>query len=280
MGKLQFISFGLAALGVVACKSNNGNGGVDAHIKLIDATNPDAKMFNDAPAPPTYDFSCVGNAAPTSAPATLTFAGTVTEETGSILMPGTPGALAGATVKVCTTDCAAPLDTQTSAATTGTFQSAAVATPGGNSPIDGYILTSDSGHRTTYIYPASPFTANSTNLPVLLFVTDFFSLAQTGSKGLLGVAASDCANTPITDTTNLPLSIKENGTEVTGDSIIDASMYSSMASGAFVVLNVPASTAATVGATYHGTNGDITFRAHAMIVVAGGTSSTIVRPGY
>ena len=104
---------------------------------------------------------------------------------------------------------------------------------------------------------------------------------QSTSKGLVGIAVTDCAGNPITDTANITLSITQNNTAVTGDTVVDASTYSSAAAGAFLALNVPAAsgtngTTTEVGATYLG----MTFRAHSMIVVQGGTSSTIVKPGY
>src|ERR1700689_1537858 len=75
MGNLR-VCF-VVALATTACGGGSAKS-PDAAVKLIDAEPGDSKGFMDAP-PPMFDFSCMGNTAPTTATATITVMGTVEE---------------------------------------------------------------------------------------------------------------------------------------------------------------------------------------------------------
>src|SRR5690349_7283311 len=81
--------FGAGVLALVACGSDNAT--PDASIDAV----PDAKVWDDAPPGPTYDLSCSGNSAPTTATAQITLSGVVTNA-GVADNP-----VEGATVKAC-----------------------------------------------------------------------------------------------------------------------------------------------------------------------------------
>ena len=84
------------------CGSDNSNT-VDASIDApADAAPPDA---------PSYDFSCMANPAPTTAPDMLTITGTVSTLNASLMTV----MVDGATVDICIANCNGPdkLDTKT-----------------------------------------------------------------------------------------------------------------------------------------------------------------------
>jgi len=63
--------------------------------------------------------------------------------------------------------------------------------------------------------------------------------------------------------------------DVAGTTVVDASQFSAMAAGTFIVFNVPTG-ATEVGATYMGH----TLRAHTVLSVAGQTTATQIKPGF
>ncbi|HUS32359.1 MAG TPA: hypothetical protein VMZ53_27855, partial [Kofleriaceae bacterium] len=82
----------------------------------------------------------------------------------------------------------------------------------------------------------------------------------------------DCANDPV-DGANIV--VKRNGSVVTGLTDFDLGAFSAMAAGVHVVFNVAPGTvevSAKVGTT--------TLQAHNVDVFMGGSTMTIVRPGY
>jgi len=270
MGNLKSC-FIVATLALAACGSDH-KANPDAPVVLIDSA-PDAPTIDAAPDAPSYDFSCMGNAAPTTASATITIAGTVSEVTGSIMNP-TIGMSAGATVDACTGNCTGQnkLSTQTSAAD-GTWTTSAI--PTNSMPLSGYLHATKTGDRDTYVYPATPLTMDMPVTPVVQIASNFSLVIQDPTKGVAGIVVTDCATKPITDSTNITLSIQQNGADVQGTTVVDGSMLGSMGAGSFIVLNVPAGTT-TIGATYMGH----TFLAHDVKVAADSLTETQVRPGY
>ncbi len=283
MGKLH-TCFVVAVSALAACGDDGGNAKADAGMP---DSGPDAKVYMDAP-PPTFDFSCAGNAAPTTAAANVTLTGDVTR-----IGIGAGGvefaALGGAALKACTTgtNCAGQdqLDTDTSAAD-GSFTLGPLAT--GATPLDAYISMTAANSRPTYTYPAQPFTADQGNIPILTFDSGLLALAgaQLGcpqndtSNGIVGIAVTDCADAPITESQDINLIVKQNGAAVAGTSVVDLGSLDARAAGTFLVCNVPAnggSTTTEVGATYKTT---MQLRAHNVKVVAGATTATILRPGF
>jgi hypothetical protein len=268
MGNLK-ACFIVATLALAACGSDKAK--PDAPVVLIDApvdSAPDAP-----PDGPSFDFSCMTNPAPTTASATITIAGTVAEVTGSIQNPMIAMS-AGATVNACTGNCQGQnnLDMQTSAAD-GTWTTVAI--PTNSMPLDGYLHATKTGDRDSYVFPATPLTADMPVTPVIQIASSFSLLIQDPTKGVAAVIFTDCQTKPITDSTNIELSVEQNGQPVQGTTPVDGSMLGSMFAGGFIILNIPAGTT-NIGGTYMGH----TFLAHDVKVVADSLTETQVRPGY
>lgn len=272
----------VSSIALAACGSDSSTT-PDAPVIII----PDAAI--DA-APDafelTFDFSCAGNAAPTTAPANITISGTTLEVALSGVQPTIQAAHA-TTVTACTGDCmdANALDTQTTAATgcptTGcTFTTAALAT--GEVPLDGYLRAAKTGNRTSYVYPPAPLAADFTGVPALMFtntafagITAFASVTQDPMKGNMVLALVDCANMPISDTANVTLALKQGGQPLQGTTQLDVSSLAPQLAGTYAIFNVPAGDI-EVGATWKG----MPLRAHTVGSFAGATTLTVLRPGF
>ena len=274
---LTLFSIGAAACGSDAAKTPDAAKAIDA--KPIDAP----KVFLDAP-PAVYDFSCMGNAAPTTAAASISMSGVVTQVDVQGMTPViTP--LDGATLDGCKAGAANCTNanhygTQVTSAGGGLFSIGPFDT--GALPVDAYVTMTKTGDRDARVFPAGPLAANQSNIPVLTFtnpgftaLNGFFQLGQQTANGTVGMLIADCASMPITDTANITLSVKQNGAAVTGTKTLDVSTINPMAAGLFIVSNVPPG-ATVVGAKYK----TMDLRAHTISVVATTTSETIVRPGY
>jgi hypothetical protein len=270
MGKL---SLSIALVGIAACGSDNKNT-PDAHIVVPDAAPDAAKVFMDAP-PPTYDFSCYQQAAPTTAADPVTVAGT----TDTVSQAGL-AAIGGVTVDFFKTGTATSLGTVVSDAVAGTFTSGNLAT--GAAPLDAYVRASLATYRTTYLYPPNKVVANLAGVPVPMLSNSTFTALQAltmvtqddNLNGALFVAITDCALMPINGAT---LSVKQGSTEV--GTQYDLGALVAQAAGTFVVLNVPDG-ATDISATYN----NMTFPAHTVmahkkIANTGSLTASAVRPG-
>jgi hypothetical protein len=275
----------VAILALGACGDDGGNAQIDAAV--ISDAPPDAKEFFDAP-PPVYNFTCIGNGQPSSATATVTLSGTVQQVAlGGTGITFTP--VPAASVDACnaaSNTCSGAGTAMSTSATDGTFSIGPINTS--SAPLNDFIEMMKSGVRTTYTYPASPFTASVSGVPILTFDASLVTLILPNlgctqndtNNGILALAFTDCADMPITDSTNLNVSVKQGGTEVTGTSMVNLGMYAPQAAGTFLVCNVPENLATTVGATYVSGGMTRTFRAHVVKVVKGTTTATLVRPGW
>lgn len=283
MGKLSLCLF---TLGVAACGSDN-KGTADATVVVPQ----DAKAFMDAPPkvfmdapPPTFDFTCEGNTAPTTVAATVTVSGVVTQ----IDIQGTTPSITtldGATLDGCkagAANCtgANQYGTEVTSAGGGAFSIGPITT--GGASLDAFVTMTKTGDRDARVYPASPVVADLANVPVLTFTNMafteldmFLQLGQQAQNGTLAIYVTDCANTPISDSSKITLSVKQGGNAVPNTKTVDVGMLSSMAAGIFIVSNVPPGDT-EIGATYltH------TLRAHTIGVIAATTSETVVRPGF
>ena len=269
----------LALASTAACGGGE-SGPSDAPVVII----PDAPPDGPPDAPPdarTYDLSCASTPFPTTAPATVTAAGTVQE----LGMSGV-SAVAGATLATFQIGGEAAVDTATSDATGG-FTTGAL--PTGGAPFDGYIRASKADaqnpYRHTFVFPPAPLAADLPLVPVLMLRASLFSLIASAvagvnqndaANGALMVFVTDCTSTPIPGST---VSVKRDGVAV--GTVFDFSQVSPMAAGAYFVFNVPAGEV-DVSASYEGT----TFPAHRVIsfanggdVANGATTLTIARPG-
>jgi hypothetical protein len=282
MGNLR-ACFVIASLALAAaCGSDHAT--PDAAIKIIDAP-PDAKVFSDAP-PKVYDFSCMGNAAPTTATANITLSGTVQRVALSGTMPSIDP-LGGATLKGCkagSTNCSGQdqYGSTATSASDGSFSIGPFAS--GGQPVDGYVEMTATNSRPTQVFPASPLVADQGMIPVLTFdptlialLGQFTSCTQDDTtNGIIALAVTDCANAPIDDTPNLMINIKQGGTAVSGTTVLDLGALQAEAAGTYLICNVPENATTEVGATYK----SMALRAHNVKVVKATTTATILRPGY
>ncbi|MGE0546661.1 MAG: hypothetical protein AB7R00_06375 [Kofleriaceae bacterium] len=266
----------MLVLPVAACGSEK-NPGIDAPTQIIEDAPPDTKMID---AGPVYDFTCLGNSAPTDGTKTVTLSGLVRalDVMGIPPMPSI-GPLEDAEVEVCVGNCED--DNQLGTSNTmadGTFTTDAIATQGSPPSLDAYLRLSKTGHRTTTIHPASPFTMDVADIPAVLLTPTAFGAGELllgvdqndTTNGLLALGVTDCANTPIPDAT---VTVTQGGNAV--GQVIDAGGLGAMYGGAYLVYNVPEG-ATEVGAMYNG----MTLRTHTINVLKAQTAATQIRPGF
>lgn len=281
MGNLRAV-LSVSVLALAACGDDGGSGQADAPKISLDAA---VDAVPDSPPPvdgPSYDFTCLNNAAPTNIAATVSISGTAQEIFLSGTMPGIR-ANGDVAVKACKGDCMAAnnLGTTTSSATAGSvgaYSTAAVTT--GGVALDGYLDATKTNDRRTLVYPPSPVAQSQTNVPILQFTDSaFVALNAIGlitqndqANGLIGIVVTDCANMPIDGAT---VSVKQGGNSV-GDAPLDlGALAQGMAPGTWLIPNVPPGDT-TVNAMY----GTMVFRAHVIKSVIGATTTTGVRPGF
>lgn len=283
-------TYAIALLGLAACGDSKDKT-VDASIVILDAPidavpdAPDAFIPPPPDAPPTYDFSCLGKALPTTAPDPVH----VTGSTQEISISGLSAA-AGLSIQSFKSGNATPIDTTTSDSM-GNFMTGALAT--GGVPLDGYVRASSATtagstqYRTTYLYPASPLAADLEGAPVIVITPGTFSqigqflgggMQDDTKNGALLVLVQDCSSTQMNGAT---LSVKQGSNPVGTIVDLGAASGQAQAAGLFFVYNVPAGTT-TVSATYNG----MTLLAHDVVAYKkdgtdtnGTITLTNVRPG-
>lgn len=272
--------FAVGVLALAACGDDNRN----AADAAVDQQMIDAKVWMDAP-PPTFDFSCTANTtAPSTAAAQITLSGTV-QSVGS---SGTSIAVTpvdGAAVVACVNgavNCTLPVNQDGEDVTDAQGAWSIGPFNTGGAPQDDYLEMTATGQRTTYVYPAYPFVANQSMIPILTFDSSGETLLSNPLVGcdpaqaIIGLALVDCANMPITDSANVTITVKQGGTAVTGTNVIDLGSFQAEAAGTFLVCGVPANAATEVSATYMSTQ----LLPHEVKTVAGETTATLLVPGY
>jgi hypothetical protein len=146
---------------------------------------------------PSAGFECLGQALPTTAPATITVTGQVRKNALA------PTALGGAYVFAFRTGDTTTLAADTSI-TSGSY-SLSVATAG--TPLIGYVRVTDSAHITTYAYPPVPLAADAIENVLMITSGEFSFLAGAANitpvagDGFIGLVVTDCAGTPIAGAT-------------------------------------------------------------------------------
>lgn len=204
-------------------------------------------------APNTGPYPCESQPFPTTAPASITVSGVVSDVAS--------GPLAGVRVDAFKTGTVGSIDSTTTDAQ-GTF-SLTVAT--GGTPLDGYVKASHSGYLDTYAFPSAPLPADASIALTVVTPTEFSFLATqagvspTAGNGSLAIRPVDCSGTSVptaTVTTN------------------PASTPHSDGSGDFFEFNLAPGTV-SVGASYQGH----TFHSHPVVAVADAVTITVVAPG-
>lgn len=271
--------FAVGVMALVACGDDNRN----AADAAVDQQTIDAKVWMDAP-PPTFDFSCTSNTTPpATAAAEITLSGVVQSVGGGVggisISP-----VVGADVVACVNGAAnctmnANKDGEDTTDAQGAWSIGPIDTAG--EPQDDYIEMTATGQRTTYVYPAAPFVASQSMIPILTFDSAFEGTLSTflgcdTSQAILGIALVDCANMPITDSANVTITVKQGGSAVTGTNVIDLGSFQAEAAGTFLVCGVPANAATEVSATYMSTQ----LLPHEVKTVATETTATLLVPGF
>ena len=288
---MRAIRIALFASVVAACGGGGEKKDIDALVIVPDAP-PDAAP--DA-FEPQFDFSCMGNSQP-AAQANVTLSGFAAEVVLAGLQPDVAPAH-NATIDVCkasSTTCLMTdkLDTKMTPmngcpATGCPFTTASLATMG--APLDVYAKVSKTGDRTTYIYPAAAVVANVTNIPAVMFsqaiiqALPLLDIMQDDGKGIMLIAVTDCASMPITDSTNLNLTIKQGGNDVQGTTVFNAGDLDPALAGTFAIFNVPTGDPQNPTAVHTevgGTYKTKALRAHEVRVFPNGTTGTQLRPGF
>ncbi len=272
MGNLRAVLFASAASLAAAC-GGGGNDKPDALVLHLDAAidaQIDAPPLPDAP---EYDFSCMGNAAPTTAAAMITVTGTAQGLSG---MSAAPLDMVSLEAHAVSNDAVLAMAGPTTSA--GTFSVGPITT--NNMPVDAYIRATRAGstmERTTLVYPPSPLTENLMDAPVLMISDTNLNMLTMGlitqmpNKGFLAVFVVDCKDMPVAGAS---LSAKVNGTTDTGNAI-DLGTFAPQAAGTWFVFD------ADVGdITLSATLGSHTFRSHVVKSAAQTTTTTILRPGF
>lgn len=270
----------VVAISALAAACGDDGGAMKIADASIDTPSPDAKIFMDAP-PPMFDFTCTANTtAPTNAAAMITIGGTVQAvgfSGGSLSIDPVDGA----SVKLCESGAANCTGGNTDGSATtnaqGEWSIGPFATAGAAQ--DDFVDMSGSV-RQTFVYPASPFVADQANVPVLTFGTGadliLGGLGCSSSASIIGLAVTDCAGAPVTDSANVVITVKQGGTTVPNLTVVALGDNVPEAAGTFLICGVPANAATEVSAKYMSTN----FIAHTVKTVAGTTTATIVIPGY
>lgn len=234
MGNMRACS-AFALLALAACGSDHAK--PDAQIIIPDAAI-DAKVWEDAP-PPSYDLSCYGGSAPTTAANPISIAGT----TGTVGQGGQLTPVPNIPVDVFKTGTNTPAGTDISD-NSGAFMISNIVT--GGVPLDGYLRATDLGamriYRTSYLYPPSPITADLTGVPVTMISQQNFdfvrNIAQAqqddANNGALLVLVVDCSMMPIAEAT---ITVKQNGADV--GTIFGLGALLPQAAGTFFVFDVP-----------------------------------------
>lgn len=274
MGNLRALSIALLAFSA-AC-GDDGGSTIDAPT-IIDAA-PDAPAIDAPPDAPNYDFSCYENAAPTTATDTVQIAGVAQEVYLNGMSPGIRDSM-GASIQACKGNCQGPnnLGTVGPTPTDGTFTTTAADT--GGVPLDGYLIATKTGNRTTYVYPASPLTKDEAGVPVLMLsealipLLSFIGIDQDPGNSMFLVLVTDCALPPV-GIGGATVTVTQGGVAV-GDPAQSAAALDPQGEGAFFLTNVPPGDT-TVNATYNG----MTFRAHVVGAVGDTVTTTQVKPGF
>jgi hypothetical protein len=280
MGNLKSC-FIVATLALAACGSDH-KANPDAPVVLIDAPVDTLPPVDAPPDAPAYDFSCLGQALPTTGNATDTITLAAQELSVNGVTPNVAAdANATADLDMCKvgTNCAGQnhlTDTLTTDSTGGgTFTVNA-----GSVAINGFVKITKTGDRPNYTYLPAPIGKDQL-VPALAMTTDGFTFlnsalqgGQQAGNGNLALLVTDCANTPISDSANITLSVKQGGQDVTGTNTVDLGSLASQAAGSYIVFNVPPGST-DITATYMGMQ-MLTVTAD---VVADASTETELRPG-
>jgi hypothetical protein len=276
-----------SVLGFVACSSasaplgNDEDAGasstttdagslVDSGIDTtIDSGTIDTDSGVDSGPVVTGEFSCAGDPLPTTAPASITIAGNVADESISGQTPLDGVAISAYPSQTSTT----PLANATSAS--GAF-SIVVGT--GGVPLDGYLKASKSGELDTYLYPNAPLAVSSSGLSVVMLTSSTYGflaigggVTQDDTKGDLAVVVLDCNAQPVSGA--IVMTSPAGTVRYSGSAGPSASAVATSTDGLAYVFNVAAG-----DVTVSATAGSVSLRSHHLVSRAGAFTTTLVTP--
>jgi hypothetical protein len=218
--------------------------------------------------PNTGPYACLGDPLPTTAPATITVTGTVTQ---GVISPAAGG---DAAVTAYRTGNATPLATTTTAAN-GTF-TLTIST--GGTPVDGYLQITKTGYITTFAYPPAPLAANATESAIIVTTTEFGGLSQAAgvtqdpTKGFIALVVENCDGAAIAGAT---VSSTPAGTyKYNADGLPSSTATVTAADGIAYIFNVTAG-----DAVVSANGGGHTLRSHTVAANTTGIVLTAVTPG-
>lgn len=211
-----------------------------------------------------------GSADAPSAPAMVTFSGTVTSK-GLSSNP-----LSGVTVGAYTDTGTTPVAMATTDAS-GMFT---MMVPTGGVALQGYVKASISGYLDTYLYPPTAVTADETGLTVYMVTADTLNILssnlchdqQQTTKGVIGLEVLDASMAKVAGATvsSSPAAMSDC---YNSNNTPSSSMHVTDTDGIGYLINVPAGTV-SVTATKSG----LTFASHQLNARAGALTLTIVQP--
>jgi len=216
---------------------------------------------------PAAGFECLGQALPTTAPATIAVTGQVRQNALA------PTALRGAYVFAFPT-----VGTDTLAADTSDtpgFYSLSITT--GGTPVNGYVRATDSAHITTYAYPAVPLAANATENILMVTTAEFSFLAAAAGitpvagDGFIGLVVTNCTGTPLAGAT--VSSTPAGQVRYNADGAPSSTATSTAADGVVYIANVAAGNV-TIQASASGH----TLRSHIVNARANAITLTQIQP--
>lgn len=245
----------LHALVFVAACGGGGSNGDSAVDGSTD--NVDAKVFLDAPPNVPTTIALSGVAAERSLSGETAVAG--------VTMAAFASSNEGAQLASAMTDAAG-------------MYALVVMTNG--APLDGFIKATKSGYLDVYMYPASPFIADSMDAGVNMmtatnrdFLSNLASGNQMAGKGLIGLQIRDAAGNPVAGATvsSSPASMAYRYTGSNG--LPSGSATSTSADGVAFMFNVP-SGPITISASKAG----LTFKSHVVVARADMFTTTSITP--
>lgn len=305
----------IAIASVVACSSHNSGTVADAPVgsghpvdaaidapRAIDAAPPDAPSSISG-----SDFACAGNTTPPTVPSTLAVTGTAgalnTNIVSLLTMPVTPYS---GLVELCTAEPCTDASLLGSATASASGAYSFTVTTGG-APVSAYVEIPAAGSGSaatleTLSYIGTPY-VNDTVMPLDILAPQaaINAVANAGGActsgaglGFIAYKAVDCANTRITDSTNVHGTLTQGAASV-GDPPIDVyqtiiaalssagySQYDSLADplqGIFIVCGVPAG-ATTLNVSYSGSGGNVDFRPVTVLSIGSAATQVTAVPGY
>ena len=183
---------------------------------------------------PAAGFECLGQALPTTAPATISVSGRITQNFLS------PTALRGAYIFAFRTGATDTLAADTSD-TPGNYD---VSFATGGTPVNGYIRVTDSTHITTYAYPAVPLATSDTQNVFMATPSEFSFLASAAGiapvagDGFIGLVVTNCAGAPLAGAT--VTSTPAGAVLYNAAGVPSSSAKSTAADGVAYIANLPA----------------------------------------